>query len=303
MNLLLIASTVALTLSQSTFAQGINSHSIGRKFFSSDELYVKVRDVTNEYSARRPSVFPTPVKGALPGTKPAPTPAYPGGFVPPTNPSTTPSIPPAVDPLPPFPGVGGTTTPGGTPTTTTPYPTYPGTGEPGVLNGGAKVTLGDIVTLGQKVWDFVVNNKPTTTYQTLKASVVPSGITSWTQLRGWSRPVSKVYRVEFTNIYGGSAGHFDYRITFIYGGNYAGKGKYIGQISFVPADVQLHTDRSLDVKAELLDALNFGTEEDPIAGAQLEITWSSPTTTRYKMNSVDLFLYGTGEIQNLTDGI
>jgi hypothetical protein len=64
----------------------------------------------------------------------------------------------------------------------------------------------------------------------------------------------------------------------------------------------LHTDRSLDVKAELLEPLNFGTEDDPIAAAQLQITWSSPTTTRYQLNSVDLFLYATGEIQNLTDG-
>jgi hypothetical protein len=170
------------------------------------------------------------------------------------------------------------------------------------LNGGDHVALSDLVTLGTKVWDFIVNNKPNATYSSYKASVVPSGITSWTQLQGWSKPVSKVYRVEFTNIYGGVAGSFDYRITFVYGGSYKGKGKYIGQISFVPANIRLGTDRSLNVKAELLDPLNFGTEENPVAGAELEISWSSPTTPRYQMSSVDLFLYGTGEIQNLSDG-
>ncbi|NDG85488.1 MAG: hypothetical protein EBX52_10710 [Proteobacteria bacterium] len=207
-----------------------------------------------------------------------------------------------MDPLPPLPGgmTGGGT--GTAPPIYPTYPNYPGQGNGGVLNGGDHVTLGDLVTLGTKIWDFVVNNKPNATYANYKASVVPSGIQSWTQLQGWSKPVSKVYRVEFTNMMGGVGGSFDYRITFIYGGSYKGKGKYIGQISFVPAKIQLGTDRSLNVKAELLDPLNFGTEDNPVAGAELEISWSSPTTPRYTMGSVDLFLYGTGEIQNLSDG-
>ena len=257
---------------------------------------VSVRDVTHEYHGQSPSIFPTPTpvpNPTLPGTKPGVNSPLP----------STGNPPPLVDPLPPLPG-GGTPVTTGTPNSgyPNPYPTtYPNTGG-GVLNGGDHVSISDFVTLGTKVWDFIVNNKPNATYSNYKASVVPSGITSWTQLQGWSKPVSKVYRVEFTNIYGGVGGSFDYRITFVYGGSYKGKGKYIGQISFVPANIRLGTDRSLNVKAELLDPLNFGTEENPVAGAELEISWSSPTTPRYQMSSVDLFLYGTGEIQNLSDG-
>jgi hypothetical protein len=251
----------------------------------SPQVYVKVRDVTHEYYPIHGALFPTPTPSAPPQTGGIKTGAIPGGTVPP---STGANPPPITDPLPPLPGAGipgGTTPPGG-------YTAPP----------SGPVSLGDLITIGQKVWDFIVTNKPNATYQSFKSSVVPSGITSWTQLRGWSKPTAKVYRVEFTNIFGRPAGSFDYRITFVSGGNYRGKGKYIGQISFVPANIRLGTDRSLDVKAELLDPLNFGTEEDPIAGAELQITWSSPTTTRYQMNSVELFLYGTGEIQNLSDG-
>ena len=287
---------------------GNNGYAQGRSHAGNEELFVKVRDVTHEYAPGRSSLFPTPTPvQSIPPTKPVtsspPNQTYPGGFGYPSTgtPGTAPVTPPATDPLPPLPGgLTGGTTGGSYPT----YPTYPSTGGSGrgVLSGGDHVTLGDLVTLGQKVWNFVISNKPNATYQTLKSSVVPSGITNWTQLRGWSKPVSKVYRVEFTNMFGMSAGSFDYRITFIYGGNYKGKGKYIGQISFVPANIHLATDRTLDVKAELLEPLNFGTEEDPVAGAELEISWSSPTTPRYQMSSVDLFLYGTGEIQNLSDG-
>jgi hypothetical protein len=266
-----------------TFSQIANAQSRKLRHQDNGPLQVSVREVTGEYQKQygRESIYPTPTPNA--GTKPAPG----------QNPYATPT--PYVDQLPPFPGMDPTNPNNPNPS---PYP-YPNTYPTPNPN---QVTLDHLITLGSKVWDFVINNKPTTTYQTLKASIVPSGITSWTQLRGWSRPVSKVYRVEFKNIYGKVAGSFDYRITFVYGGNFGGKGKYIGQISFVPANVKLHTDRSLDVKAELLEPLNFGTEDDPIAAAQLQITWSSPTTTRYQLNSVDLFLYATGEIQNLTDG-
>ncbi len=171
-----------------------------------------------------------------------------------------------------------------------------------MLNGGDRVTPGDIVTLGTRIWDFIVNSKPSATVSTLKTSVVPVEATSWRQLTGWSKPVSKVYRIEFTNIFGRVSGSFDYRITFIYGGKYKKKGKFIGQISFVPANIRLSTDRSLNVKAEMLDPLNFGTETDPVAGVQVQISWFSSTTPRYTMGSADLFLYGTGEIQSLSDG-
>ncbi len=202
--------------------------------------------------------------------------------------TAAPTPPPLIDPLPPLPNPLPAPGPGPGPVVGPPPP--------------SEVTLSNVVALGTRIWDFIVNNKPNATYENFKASVVPAGITNWTQLQGWSKPVSKVYRVEFTNILGRSGGSFDYRITFIYGGHYRGKGKYIGQISFVPATIQLGTDRSLKLKAELLDPLNFGTEEDPVAGAALQISWSSPTTPRYQMGSVDLFLYGTGEIQNLSDG-
>ncbi|MBC7395856.1 MAG: hypothetical protein H7333_00310 [Bdellovibrionales bacterium] len=171
---------------------------------------------------------------------------------------------------------------------------------PSIKIGG--VDLDTFITLGGKVWDFIVNNKPTADYQIFKSSIVPSGITDWTQLQGWKRPVAKIYRVEFKNLRGAVAGSFDYRITFVAGGSYNGKGKYLGEISFVPLNIKLNTDRSLMVRAELSTPLNFGSEQDPVAGAQMIVTWSSPTTLRYQMNSASLFIYGTGEIENLTNG-
>ncbi len=186
-------------------------------------------------------------------------------------------------------------------------PTLPSTGDAVEIAPDLDIKVGGVdldklITLGSKVWDFVVNNKPNADYKIVKTSILPSGITSWTQLTGWKRPISKVYRVEFKDIFGHVAGSFDYRITYVAGGGYNGKGKFLGEISFVPMNIKLRTDRSLTVRAELSDPLNYGTEEDPVAAAQMIVTWSSPTTPRFQMNSAEFFIYGTGEIDNLTNG-
>jgi hypothetical protein len=203
---------------------------------------------------------------------------------------------PSIMPTPPPPG-------GSKPGGDLPVPPLPDLPSGSSGSAGGKIDISQIITIGEKVWDFIVNNKPTADVKTLKANVIPAGLASWTQLR-WQKDkvTAKVYRVEFKNIFGGVGGSFDYRISFIYGGSYNGKGKFIGQIAVAPTNVNLKTDRSLTFRAELLDALNFGTEDDPVAGAQLLITWSTPTTTRYEMKSVEYFLYGDGEVQDLTNG-
>ncbi len=166
----------------------------------------------------------------------------------------------------------------------------------------SKIDIGQIIALGGKVWDFILSNKPSAEYEVFKASIVPAGISSWTQLQKWSKPVSKVYRVEFTNIFGQSVSGFDYRITYFHSGVYKEKGKFLGQISVVPTNIHLRTDRTLKIKVELASVINFGSEKNPVAGAQIIINWSSPTTTRYEMHSAEYLIYGTGEIQDLSNG-
>jgi hypothetical protein len=90
-------------------------------------------------------------------------------------------------------------------------------------NNDDKIKLSHIIALGNKIWDFIISNKPNAEYDVFKTSVVPSGITSWTQLQKWSKPTSKVFRVAFTDLLGRPAGGFDYRITYFHSGVYKEK--------------------------------------------------------------------------------
>ena len=243
-------------------------------FAQDEQLTSTVKEVTAQYQEL----------GLLPDFVPTPTPA-------PAKPSASPSASPGASPSaspstsPTSPIISGTDI---NPTTTSDDPN--------------KINLGQIITLGSKIWDFIISNKPNADYSVFKTSAVPEGISSWTQLQKWAKPVSKVYRVEFTNVFGQSAGGFDYRITYFYGGSYKDKGKFLGQISVVPTNIHLKTDRTLKMNVELASIINFGTVKDPVAGAQVIITWSSPTTTRYEMYSAEYLIYGTGEIEDLSNG-
>jgi hypothetical protein len=294
-------SLLALSL-MFTFSAQSHAQTVAPK--NDEMLRVSITDITDQANESTEAATKTKAKPkpgpVRPKPKPTPTPPRPT-----PTPVHTPTPTPTPDPL----AISDTTDTGSSsptpPTRSGPGnpPAAPSTGIGTALGGiASQVQLSDIITLGEKIWDFIIDNKPTATFQQLQTSVVPSGITSWTQLAGWSKPVSKVYHVAFTDIFGGNAGSFDYRITFIYGGNYKGKGKFIGNISFVPANIQLHTDRSINVTAEMLPPANFGTTDDPVAGADIKITWSSPTTTHYQMNSAEYFVYGTGEIDDLTNG-
>lgn len=249
-------------------------------------LTVTITDITEQYlneTLHQAVPTPTPIPTKPPGNAGNPPPIF--------DPLATPT---PYDPNNPYPY----------PDPNYPYPDpsypYPSTYPP--YDPGNTSVLSHLITLGGKIWDFVLSAKPTATYQSIRSSVVPAGVQSWTQLTGWSRPVSKVYHVEFKTILGKSAGGFDYRITFLYGGNTKGRGKFLGQISFAPVNIKLHTDRSIDIKAEMSEPLNYGTEKNPVAAIQLQVIWASPTTTRYQMNSAEYFIYGNGDFQDLTNG-
>jgi hypothetical protein len=232
--------------------------------------------------------FPSSPSNPFP-TNPFPT--SPGGF-----PTSTPSAGNGTGSSPiPSPNPGGF--PGSFPTN--PFPTG---GFPDGGIGGTGIDLGTLVVLGEKIWGYVVSMRPHTEYKVVTASVVPGGITNWTQLTKSMRPIVKVYRVKFKTIFGKDAGGFDYRIVLIAGGTYRGKGKYIGQVSAAPTGTNLHLDRSVNIKFEVLNPINYGTEEDPVAGIQMQVLWDSPTTTRDVMSSAEYFIYGTGEIQDLSQG-
>ncbi len=277
-SILFVMSGVILGIGSSTYAQ--------RASRLTDVTEVRISDITHLYPenvallapkdllpTKKPPTKPMPGRGASTGdNKPGQKPEQKPGAKPPGKPPSKPDR-------------DSTDLPD-------PYPSDDPPSSTGIQN------LDTLILLGERIGKFFLSLRPQVEIKPLKAAIVPEGL-SWTQMKGWKRPEAKVYRVQMLNRIGQNAASFDYRITTIAGGSYQGRGKFIGQVSFIPFNLKSNMDASLTVEAKLLDPINFGTETDPLAGVQLQITWSISGITRYQMNSAEYFIYGDGTFEKI----
>jgi len=148
--------------------------------------------------------------------------------------------------------------------------------------------------LGKQMWQFVVNNEPQSTIEEHYAHVVPSDVKSWTELELWSRPESMTLQVNYRNFFHRVA-EIKYRISFSHSGSYEGKGAYLANIHIIPEDVAVKgLGHTVDASAKMLQAVNVGTKDSPIAGVQIQISWTVDNIMRKNKGSMLIYLEGSG---------
>lgn len=155
----------------------------------------------------------------------------------------------------------------------------PATGQPrqGGINISDLLGLGiavDVISnMGRRVWELVNLGKPTAWVNTNVAHGLPKGIKCWTDLQGWSWPQSKVYNVNYKNKLGLTVVDYTYRISYNYGGNIEGIGKYLSNVQIVPVNLKVSWGYSLNSRAEIPTVFNVGTKDNPVAGMQVNVRW------------------------------
>lgn len=130
-----------------------------------------------------------------------------------------------------------------------------------------------ISNMGRRVWDLVHFGKPVSWVNTNSAQGLPKGIKCWTDLEGWSWPVSKVYTVNYKNKLGVSIVDYTYRISYNHGGNIDGIGKYLSNVQIVPVNLKVAWGYAFNSRAEVPTVFNVGSKKDPIAGMQVNVRW------------------------------
>jgi len=192
------------------------------------------------------------------------------------------------DPFPSDPGNGGVF-----------FPPFPGT-EPQAPS--AVVQIDQIVNLGKKIWDLIKTGKPVVNVQVDVASGVPQGITDWRSLDGWQTPRSRLVRMSYKNGFDMDVVDFTYRMVYTYGGSFDGRGKYLSQVSVVPANLQVAWGYEFDAKTSVPNLVNVGTKADPMAGMEVLVQWKIQTVFKHEQNTHALFVRGDGSVTDLTDG-
>lgn len=163
----------------------------------------------------------------------------------------------------------------------------------------ALIIIDQIINLGQTIWNIIAKGKPVANITQNVADAVPKGVTSWEQLAGWSNPVTKLYHTTIDTGAGEKTGDFYFRLLFTPGGNYNGAGKYLTGVTIMPADLTVTYDHTLTMTTTVVDIMNQGTAEQPIAGMTLQLKWSMDTLFTHNEQALSFHVRGDGDVEVL----
>ncbi len=161
------------------------------------------------------------------------------------------------------------------------------------------VVVDKVINIGKKIWEVVKAGKPVVSAKEMRATALPQGAKDWRQLQGWEAPRSRTYRIAYTNLYGMTVVDYSFRITYTYGGNVDGVGRYLTNVSVVPAKASVAWGYSFDSEASVPSVINLGSKTAPVAGMELQIKWTVKTALKHEQQQSAYFVDGKGGFKDL----
>ncbi len=161
--------------------------------------------------------------------------------------------------------------------------------------------IDEIITVGEKVINVISKSKSTVEFEKSPvAHVIPKQAKCWTEFSNWLGP--KFYRVQFDfskrGIFGNRLNIVNATLilSFMYGGQYNGKGQYLQNVMVYPRINRVAPFWSLKSNVELFLPSNYGSKSDPIAGLQLKVTNQYSTFLRRVVAARTLAIKGNGDV-------
>ena len=90
---------------------------------------------------------------------------------------------------------------------------------------------------------------------------------------------------------------FRFRLQYTYGGGHSGIGKYLANVTVMPAEVSVSWGYTFNADVQVLNAVNVGTSLSPVAGLELNLKWQVKTVLKESDNSFNFFVQGDGVSQ------
>ena len=180
--------------------------------------------------------------------------------------------------------------------------TGPAVGTTGFLDGVIMV-VDKLIAIGQKIIPTIEKGKAIVTNNPMSAvSVLPRLDTKDPvvhDMGGWSIPVTKHYKISYSNGFGADVVAFVYSITYQYGGTYGGKGKYLTGIRASARNINISWGFDLDANSQLIQISNVGSVDNVVAGATIEISYTVKNWTRTITTNESFFVSGDGKLYKL----
>ena len=86
-------------------------------------------------------------------------------------------------------------------------------------------------------------------------------------------PVSRSFNVTVYNRLRRRVLQFNYDLEFLYGGSLNGRGAYLDGITIIPSRTDVAWFYVFNANVEIVSVRNVGTKDNPIAAAQVELTY------------------------------
>lgn len=175
---------------------------------------------------------------------------------------------------------------------------------PGTEIGDVITTIKEIIAFGKEIYKIVEAGKPVINTKYAPISVLPLETEfgkdiSPMKLAHWNAPKFVKFKVSYKNGYGVEVVAFTYNVNMSYGGQFQGKGSYITNAQIVPEKVTVAWGYTFNAEMSLVGLTNLGTEEAPIAGATLQLSYSVSTVLKEDRNNMTIFIAGDGTIQQM----
>jgi hypothetical protein len=164
-------------------------------------------------------------------------------------------------------------------------------GEPGA---------GNIKNDFEWVWRFIKESQPSVNLvKPPFASALPREYAYFTDMENWRGPQTIHYQMVAKNTYGMKVVKVEYTVQYNWGGTYKGKGKYLTNVTVIPNEVQAAWGFTVNMEAQVPVILNFGTEEEPLAGLQVVVLHQIRTVLLDRIEARSYVVKGDGSYQEV----
>ncbi|MDP2866580.1 MAG: hypothetical protein Q8O90_10070, partial [Elusimicrobiota bacterium] len=163
-----------------------------------------------------------------------------------------------------------------------------------------------IVMAGAKVWNVIMDNRPTADLDSAYASAIPGFDFNWADLKDW-RKITKKYRYTIDKKLQGRAVDITYEVAFFHGsvatpGTEGLKGHYIANFTVKPLDINLKWGWKVGLEVSMSDPMNIGVAAEPVAWLNADLKWryAKPLSTDPKIGMNSLSIDGLGALSEIS---
>jgi len=156
-----------------------------------------------------------------------------------------------------------------------------------------QINPADIIAIGTKIWQIVVDNRPNATVDTLVNAVLPKGA-SFGDMAGWKQGTWQPWEWLWKNGFGLTVVDYKWSFDWQCQGAYGDQsiGQYIQNSGAFPVGISVSWGYNVNVEAQILSPANIGSQSNPIAEITALQTMKISTVLKTESQSCKVNLNG-----------